>query len=263
MNTDETNTDLSQSKFFIYGGLIATPEQMKDAHDAVVAIRSTYGFHDSDQFKFHTRSRPSHITIDDWTSAKSEALDALKRLNIVMLAYVVSHSVAKARTDEEKLKWAMNALFSHFGLRFLPHVNSYGVISIDRLPQQYSYDHLESLFTDGVTVDTRRQKLDRVIHYSITSLGASHINSLVDISLGAFRFCVNVASGAGGNEVRATEMLPTLAHIMWKGKDSPQDQLHIRDYGLILYPKEIRAANIKAEYDSLLAKLNELGMPKA
>lgn len=257
LHTDETNTDLSQSKFFIYGGLIATPDQMKAAHDKVAQIRSEFGFQDADEFKFHTRSRPRQITFTDWTTAKARAVDVINDLGIRMLAYLVNHSVAKDRSDEEKLKWAMNALFAHFGLRFLSKEDSCGVISIDRLPPSYSHSHLESLFIDGVEIGSRRQKLPRVIHYSVTSVGASHMNSLVDIALGSFRFCINVASGAGGNEDRAAEMLRPLAKMMWNGR-GPDGIRRIRDYGLILYPKDVRAPNIKAEYDSLVDNLNEL-----
>jgi hypothetical protein len=257
LHTDETNTELSQSKFFIYGGLVATPEQMVETHDRVVAIRNKYGFLDADQFKFHTRSRPDHLHIEDWTAAKAEAIKAVGDIGIKMLVYLVNHGVAKGKSDEVKLTWAMNALFAHFGLRFLGKADSYGAISIDRLPESFSYDHLESLFIDGVTVGSRTQKIPRVIHYSVTSVGASHMNSLVDITLGAFRFCVNVASGSNGNRDRAVEMMSGIRTVLWS-KDNEPDAGRIRDYGLILYPKDVRAPHLIAEYESLVENLNRL-----
>ncbi|WP_407559293.1 hypothetical protein [Mycobacterium paraintracellulare] len=257
LHTDETNTELSQSKFFIYGGLIATPDQMKDAHERVVNIRSKYGFAHTDEFKFNTRSRPEHIAFADWTAAKSEAIQAVGDVGIRMLVYLVNHGVAKGKTEEDKLTWAMNALFAHFGLRFLSQMDSHGAISIDRLPPSYSHSHLESLFINGVTVGSREVKIPRVIHYSVTSVGASHINSLVDITLGAFRFCVNVASESGGNADKAAEIMSSICKIMWS-KANGEDQGRIRDYGLILYPKEVRAPQIKAEYDALVTNLNKL-----
>lgn len=257
LHTDETNTELSQSKFFIYGGLIATPDQMVEAHDRVVTIRSKYGFLDTDQFKFHTRSRPTQLSIEDWTAAKAEAIKAVGDIGMRMLVYLVNHGVAKGKSDEVKLTWAMNALVAHFGMRFLSQTDSYGAVSIDRLPESFSYDHLESLFIAGVTMGTRTEKIPRVIHYSVTSVGASHMNSLVDITLGAFRFCVNIASGSSGNPDRALEIMSGIRTILWS-KESDPDAGQIRDYGLILYPKDVRAPHLSKEYESLVENLNKL-----
>ena len=56
-HTDETNLDRSQGTFFIYGGLVMTPEQMTEVHHAVRDLRAAYKYEPGDDSNFI----PSHV----------------------------------------------------------------------------------------------------------------------------------------------------------------------------------------------------------
>ena len=159
--TDETNLEPNQGRFFIYGGLIMTPEQMIAAHEAISGIRSRYGFNGADSFKFHTRSRPAHITFQDWTSAKRDAISAAERIGAVLIIYVVLHELAKGKGKKEtNLEWALNSVIAHFGLRYLPAKEAYGAVCLDRVPEGFGYTYLCQKFQGGVSLpDGRAPKL--------------------------------------------------------------------------------------------------------
>ncbi|UPW03090.1 hypothetical protein M1C57_15575 [Rhodococcus pyridinivorans] len=253
LHTDETNLEPNQGTFFIYGGLIATPDQMVGAHTLVQQVRAKYGFTQGDSFKFQTASRPNRISIDDWSAAKAEAIEGAYKLGIKMMAYVVHHQIARNKTKDEKIEFALNALLAHFDLRFLAAKDAYGAVCLDRLPEKFSYPYLEDMFRNGVNVEGRQVALNRVMHYSVTSEGASHINTLVDLTLGGLRYCANACFGNGKPEV-AANILPPISKMMWS-TTAPDGRLQIRDYGFLAYPKEVRAANLKKDYETLRADL--------
>jgi hypothetical protein len=207
---DETNVTPEQGKFFIYGGLVATPDQIVDCHNAIQEIRSRFGFADTDQFKFHTRSRPSHISQSDWNRAKSEALMAGHRAGVKMIAYVVHHGIAKGVEGNGKVEYALNTLISHFDLRYLgQYADAYGAVCIDRIDEEFGYRHLRDRFQKPLSLpEGRAVALERIVHYSMTCDGASHMSSLVDLAVGGFRYCVNAAMGAGREEVAEQIMRP-------------------------------------------------------
>lgn len=261
LHTDETNLEPSQGTFFIYGGLIATPEQMVGAHTLVRDIRSKFGFRPQDSFKFQTASRPKHISIEDCSEAKREAITGACSLGIKMMAYVVHHQITKSKSKDKKTEFALNALLSHFDLRYLAEKEAFGAVCIDRLPESFSYKYLENIFRQGVNVDGRTVPLDRILHYSITSEGASHMNSLVDLTLGGLRYCANACFGEGKPEV-AAKILPPIADMMWsKPKEGGGRQ--IGDHGFVAYPKNIRVPHLAEDYTKLREALSEYSIPQS
>lgn len=104
--TDETNVTDKEGDFFIYGGLIVTPDQMQSLHDEVLGIRARYGSMDGDQFKFQTASRPSQVTIEDFAKAKGEALASLEKHGALVVMYVVLHDLARSQDVHTMTEWA-------------------------------------------------------------------------------------------------------------------------------------------------------------
>lgn len=257
--TDETNIDPNQGDFFIYGGLIMTPRQMRKAHLAISDIRTKYEFKDTDKFKFNTQSRPRHIPQQQWVAAKQEAIEAALDLEIIMIAYVVLHQIAQSQNSETNLKWALNSVLAHFDLRFLYDVGSMGAVCIDRVEGHSAYGHLKKMFQEGVEISqdgkTRKKKLERIIHYSMSTDGASHHSSLVDIALGGLRYCINSAGGTGRAEI-AQQILPSLAKMMWH-KVEADGKDYIGGNGFIQYPKQIKVQAYQDKYDDLVRTLGE------
>jgi hypothetical protein len=255
---DETNLDPNEGRFFIYGGLILTPEQIVSAHSAVAAIRTKYGFLPGDSFKFQTAARPKQVSIEDSRAAKREAIEAARDLGVELIIYVVLHKIAANQTTTTNIEWALNSMLAHFDMRFLAEHGANGAVCLDRLPDQFAYSYLASKFRHGVELpDGRQVNLRRIVHYSVSSDGASHISSLTDIALGGMRYCINATAGIG-KEAVAREILPPLAEMMWHTV-KPNGVRQVGGYGFLQYPKEIWTQAYKAEYESLAQALSDWG----
>lgn len=256
--TDETNTTDKEGDFFIYGGVIVTPDTAGKLHAAVEQIRHKYGYKDGDQFKFQTKSRPPHVSVEDFAAAKAEANRALLDHGAIVLIYVVLHDVARNQTIETMTEWALNTLLYHFDVNFLGQINDVGAVCIDRLDPNQAYSYMKDKFANGVTFPNgAKVKLRRVIHYSMSSDGASHLSSLADIALGSMRYAVNFATGQGREDV-ARKVLQPVAAAMWH-KVAPDGSHTVDGYGFLRYPKTISAPSYRARYEALVKSLDELG----
>lgn len=252
--TDETNNAFVPSKFFIYGGLVLTNEQFVQVHDEVGQVRIEAGYRRGDSFKFHTRARPAHVSLDDAKAAKKSVVDALERLGVRMIVYVILHDISQGQTDAVRTNWALNTVTWAYH-RLLAREGATGIVLMDRADVQHT--HEVTLFQHGiepapgnfVPVD------DRILLFGMTSDGASNVSSAVDIALGGFRYCVNAAVG-DGSQVVATDIFPPLAKIIW-GIDVNGTK-YLRNYGFHAMPKtEIRSAQFQARYTDLYDKLDQ------
>ena len=83
---------------------------------------------------------------------------------------------------------------------------------------------------------------------------ASHANSVMDIVLGSFRYCINNPK----NKDAARHMMGRVVDILWHSKEG--DKYHMLDKGLIVRPEmpNIKSPTIKAEYNELFRHINEL-----
>ena len=134
-----------------------------------------------------------------------------------------------------------------------------GAVCIDRLDPKFGYKYMAGMFAEGIEVDGRHVKLDRIVHYSMSCDGASHMSSLTDIALGSMRYAVNFATGKGKENVARDLMVP-LARSMWHKEEPGAEVRQVGGYGFLKYPRgEIRVAAYRERYDELLATLSELG----
>lgn len=257
LQADETNVDASQGDFFIYGGVALPVARLRDVHDAVQEIRQKYGFAKEDQFKFNTHTRPLEMSIADWTAAKAEVLERAANLDVDLIVYVVHHGIAVGVDPHLRMSYALNALIAHYDMRYLAEKSARGVVSIDRLDESFGYNYLRSRFQSPLELpDGRSPSLDRVLHYSMTCDGASHLSSVVDIAIGAVRYCVNSAGGKGRDSV-AQKMFPAVARLMWHKMHG--EVMKIGGRGFLTYPKEVKAPYYRRQYDSLIAALERYG----
>lgn len=256
--TDETNVTDKEGDFFIYGGLMMSDAQMIALNKEVIAIRQKYGYTDGDRFKFQTASRPSQVPPEQFALAKAEALASLKKHGALVVMYVVLHDIAKNKTVQEMTEYALNALIGHFDLKFLAEKGDMGAVCIDRLDPKFGYKFMTDKFANGLTFSAGPVKLQRIVHYSMSCDGASHMSSLTDIALGSMRYAVNFASGKGREGV-ARELLVPLAQAMWHKPKVAGEGRQIGGYGFLKYPRgEIRVYPYQQRYDDLLRKLGEL-----
>ncbi len=260
---DETNATGKEADFLIVGGLILNGKQIMDADLAIDVIRKHFGYEPTDQFKFNTKSRPPQVTPENFRKAKETAISLLEPLGIRMVVYVVLHEIAKNKDAEEMMAMAYNSLFDHFDSKFLESMNTKGVVCIDRGKDQFVFKYLQEKHQGGIRyVDGYERHLDRIMHYSVTTDGASHISSLVDIALGAFRYCVNL-SNSPDKEQRleiANSLLRPLSKALWSN-DANGKRL-ITGYGFLPHPRGgIRVESYRLKYETLAEDLQRWSTP--
>lgn len=254
--TDETNVQPSNSsKFFIYGGLIFSPEQAQAVHSDVEEIRRKYGFKPGDALKFDTRSRPEYVDRDQHREAKDQVIESCNKAGVKFIAYLVLHAIASGRATTGE--WALSSVLVPFGEIFLRDQRDAGIVIIDRLPDgSGAYDMLKRKFQIGLEIDgSGTMRLNRILLYATTCDGASHLSSAVDIVLGAFRYVVNAQDRPQPGTAEGA-LLKKVAQMMYAKETG--ERLQAREYGLILRPKNVVHPPYKAEYDNLIGYLASL-----
>lgn len=252
--TDETNKTSADGDFFIYGGIAIPADRIAELHNSIEAIRAEFGFAATDQLKFQTASRPATMTIETWRKAKSAVIDAALHSNCQLMAYFIHHGIAAPHSDTERMHMALNALIAHYDMRFLANKESVGAVCIDRLDSSGGFDYLRDRFQKPLDLpDGREPKLERIVHYSISCDGASHMSSVVDVVLGAFRYCVNAASGSGNDEV-ARQLIPRVVELMWSMRVGDEETVSM--YGYLPYPRTIKSPVYAAAYASVHSRLD-------
>ncbi len=252
---DETNVDPGQGDFFIYGGLALNEEQFSSLHDSVVDIRGEYGFNQEDSFKFHTRSRPSHMDVDKWTEAKAAVIDRALGIGVHLIIYVVLHDIAQSQDRNKMMQYALNSLIFHFDRVYLTEHDSRGVVCIDRVDDSFGYEYFKEKFAKGVVLPNgQAPPLNRVLHYSMSCDGASHISSVVDICIGGIRYCINAATGKGPDDV-ARKVFPSVSRMLWHQPTATGRQ--IGGYGFLQYPKTVKVEDYRKRYKDLTITLTD------
>lgn len=247
--TDETNLSASDAvRFFVYGGVFFDVEKLPTVDDGIEAIRQTAGYKAGDEFKFDTRSRPSYVSAADCTTAKNAVLELAASAGCRFIACLTYHAIAGKRSQIELITHGANTVIGGFH-KFLSEAGDHGICVVDRLSDSSEYKYLADKFSLGLTFPGGGSlRLDRISLFAASCIGASNAASLVDIVLGAFRFCINDSKKTKAAHV----MMPKLARLLWA-----KDGL-FRERGLVLRPKNIRVPAFKAEYDSVVEHLRSL-----
>lgn len=252
--TDETNQQPSKSaKFFIYGGIFFPIDCLPELDKEIAAIRRNARYNPEDELKFDTNSRPSHVTREAATQAKSEVIALCKSIGCKFIVFVILHNIIANQDTTEHALGAANYVIGRFNL-FLQDVDDFGICLVDNLPQHKEFPYFKEKFTRGLVIDNKTVELDRIKLYGSTCLGASHASSAVDIVLGSFRYCLNDPK----NTDAAQQMIRDIISLMWYSKQG--ENVNIIDRGLILRPplEKIRKLDYKQEYLNLIDHLKQL-----
>lgn len=253
--TDETNQQPSKSaKFFIYGGIFFPIDCLRELDEGIAAIRSNAKYNPEDELKFDTNKRPKNVTQEAAKKAKSEVIALCKRIGCKFIAHVILHKIIAKQDPAKQALRAADYVIGRFNL-FLHDVDDFGICLVDNLPQHKEFQYFKEKFTRGLVFpNNKTEKLDRIILYGSTCLGASHASSAVDIVLGSFRYCLNEPK----NTSAAQQMIRDIISLMWYSKKGKN--VNIIDKGLILRPrlKDIRNSDYKQEYLNLIDHLKQL-----
>lgn len=248
---DETNNTESHGEFFIAGGLILDDVQMLELSKRVSDIRTKYKYAKSDSLKFDTNSRPAHLSPAEFIKVKEEIIMAMIEVGARMIVYVIMNRIA---TKENRETYALHVLLHHFDTNYLPTVDDYGIVLVDRFGQNQVFDILKEINSHGVDTPSGIKRIpERILHYSVTADRMSNLNSLLDISLGAFRVCVN--SFSDGKDSLAEVIMPQVSKLIWHRHI--ENERVFADFGFLHYPREIRSEQYRQRGIELKQKLSE------
>jgi hypothetical protein len=107
-----------------------------------------------------------------------------------LVASFILHSVAT--TPEQARRFEINRVCFHFHC-LLNRANDHGVVLLDTFADKTLNDLLSEKFLVGLKglPHSRIYRLDRILGFHLASIGTSNFCSLVDIVVGALRFCAN------------------------------------------------------------------------
>ncbi len=248
---DETNNTESHGEFFIVGGLILDDVQMVELSRRISVIREKYGYLPEHSLKFDTNSKPDHLGTEEFIEVKREIIAEMIDVGVRMIVYAILNKIVD---EENREKYALHALLHQFDSKYLVTVQDYGVVYVDRFGQNKVFDILKSIFSQGVDTPSGVKKMpERIVHYSVTADKLSHLNSLLDIALGAFRVCVN--SFSTGRNSTAEIIMPQVSKLIWH--EHQGDLRVFADFGFMLYPKQIKSDSFRQRGIDLRQKLSE------
>lgn len=244
---DETNRQYDPTGFLVYGGLIFTSEGAIAVTDAIKNVRARLQYSPVDSLKFDTRARPAHVSVEDATAAKNDVIQTCMDNDCVFIVHIIHHDIVRGQTPDDQIHRAADYVLSRYNM-FLKYCREYGLVILDTLPQRSEFDYMRRKFQVGLHLDDGTEvPLDRILSFSSTCDGASHLSSAADIVLGSFRYCINDPR----NVEAATEMMRNVASMMWHR--SIGDNRYLGDRGLIFRPPidRVRSRPLRQQYEEL------------
>jgi hypothetical protein len=167
------------------------------------------------------------------------------------MAYAVHHGIASKQKADLWL-WALKTLLCQFDL-FLRREKSHGMCLVDRFENDLSL--LKRIHQQGVDPEfwggRLPHRLENVWCYGTINVGTTHIASMVDIVLGAFRYCLNEMVRKNVPLILYKKVRPLM--LCELGNPS-----RVKEWGLFLRPKDVKATSYKQDYDALLKHLESL-----
>lgn len=240
----------SGKKFFVYGAIFVPTDSLPTLHAEIEKARTTAGLAGADSLKFASRTRPDCLTVERHRDLKKEVMTLAREVgNVTFCAQVTLHELARNQKHDDLVLWGANTVLSRFNM-FLANKNSYGYAVLDKIPVEHPYRYLKEKFQLGLTFpDKEPVRLNRVLGFGHAVDGSSHMCSVADVMLGAFRYCVNEPE----NEEAGKTMFPVLMSMMWKRERG--GKTYVNDCGLVLRPANVKEDKHKTEYANLTQRL--------
>jgi len=252
MIADEADQD-GEKEFLVFAGVFFPSDNLRHIHNGVKALREQYGFSTSDVLKSATGTKPKNVTPRQHAEIKNGILDLAAVQGCKICCYVVPHAIAKGQDHVNRLKFGTNTLLIKFDQFLREQGKVAGIALFDETNDYKQSNYLRDVFAMGVPMhDGARRRLDNIIKIETTRVGHSHLNSVTDIVVGAFRFVVNEPDK---DKVGAV-LLKSLAKIMW-GKKDQKGILDTRDRGLCIRPSKIKLDGYKADIAAFIERVEK------
>ncbi len=257
---DEADRDaVHGKKFFVYGAIFVPTSSILALHSDVERLRTKSGLANTDSLKSSSGSRPKTMSFETHRDLKAEVMKSARDTgNVKFCAQVTLHELARNREHDDLVLWGANTVLGKFN-QFLQESKTHGYAILDKIPVEHPYRYLKEKFQIGNTFPNGTTiRLDRILGFGHAVDGSSHMCSVADIMLGAFRYCVNEPE----NPEAGKAMFPVLVSMMWKSQRNGAST--VNDYGLCLRPAEVKEPKHQSEYSDLTVRLRGYldGMPK-
>jgi hypothetical protein len=241
----------SKKKFFVYGAIFVPINSVKALHTEVELARVKAGLAKTDSLKSASSARPKTVSIEAYRDLKNGVMTKARDVgNVKFCAQVVLHDLASNQSHNDLVLWGANTILGKFN-QFLWETKTFGYAILDRLPVPDPYSFLREKFQLGMTFpDKSSKRLGHILGFAHAVDGSSHLCSVADVLLGAFRYCVNEPD----NEEAAKAIYPTLVSMMWNYERDGKAVFD--DRGLVFRPQGIKAPQYQADYDALSARLH-------
>jgi hypothetical protein len=250
MYGDEADHTQGDKDFIVCGAIFVDVERGKALHDAVDQARRDADFASTASLKSGTNTRPAHCSQETHTDLKNRVLKLAEQHGVIFVGYVCSHDIARGapgktlgEKQETAVQWGFNELLKLFN-NFLVSSRTFGLVILDRRSPDAQFTYMQKKSQVGLEYRTSTHRLRNIISYSLTCDGCSHLSSVADIVIGAFRYCVNEQN----NEKVGGAIFPLVAALMWKRNGSL--------VGLKLNPAR-GSTHYSHQYDALIARLKK------
>ena len=254
MYCDETNLEEESGIFFVYGGIIVEESKALSLSKAIDNIRSEYSIDNDFYLKFNPG--PKGMEHKDFISLKQSIIEIAIEHECKLIVSMILHDIATCPNDARLNE--INRICYHFNC-FLNRPNSHGLVLIDRFSGKEIDHHLRTKFSVGVTglPYTPEMRLDNIIGFHYTTIGQSHLCSIVDIALGSFRFAINAWSKEI-EKIKGTSktLLELLAPLFYHESGHKS----VSEIGLFFSPKAIKAQRYYEKYNGLRDYLKSCGI---
>lgn len=258
---DESNRTSIDGEFFIYGGLVVETEKLGELSQGVSNLRTEYRVPIGHPLKFSLSAMPEGWEREQFHNLRSEVLRLVTKLGGKMLIYVVLHSVARTRSAEEVQRMGMNSILNRYA-SVLERQNTWGLAMLDQ--DNLIFKNIREIHRDGILINGEKVSLaPQIASVLAFDANGSHLASVADIAVGAFRYCVNSLPKKNGeisiakmtashhwyNELRT--IIPTVAGTV----------IDFSSPNVMFRPVEVNNYVYKARYLELKRHLNGLAAP--
>ena len=253
---DESNlAPNAHVRFYVCGAMALPIDRLPALNEAVRGIRSDCGYAPEDSLKWQTAGRPAHVSVNQHREAKNRVLELPSDLHLRFFPVLTHHRVALRRSVQDRVEFAANFAV---GLveRFLGEQQADAIGLFDRRPAGDEGTYLRSLFQRQPDNPPGRDfSLKRTTALGYTVDGASHLASVLDITLGAFCYCVN--EGDPEHLTVPRRLWPKVLERMWWTESAPGHRT-LRPEGFAFLPVRIRTQAVLDERSAAIDHLNEL-----
>ena len=219
-------------------------------HNAILNLRTQYGFEDTDLLKFSTGTKPKNVSRENHAAIKNDLIALARANGCQACCYVTPFAIANGQSHVDRLKFGINTLLLKFDQFLREHGEEAGTVCFDQTTDFKQVKYFSEVFQEGMPFQGKRKKLKYVISIEQTSSGVSHLASVTDVIVGAFRFIMNEPD----KDKVGSILLKELVQLMW-GQTDINGTKNLRDRGLCIRLLKISHQGHQADIEALRDRL--------